>query len=57
MERNYPLSIYMAHGGTSFGNSNNRLHLGFWAGANFDEATLTYSGDITSYDYDAAINE
>ncbi len=30
MERNYPFSIYMAHGGTNFG---------FWAGANFDEAT------------------
>jgi beta-galactosidase len=48
MENNYPFSIYMAHGGTNFG---------FWAGANFDETTKRYAADITSYDYDAAINE
>lgn len=29
--------------------------LGFWAGANIDGQT--YQPDITSYDYDAAINE
>lgn len=35
----------MAHGGTSFG---------FWPGANYDNG---YQPDISSYDYDAAINE
>jgi beta-galactosidase len=35
----------MAHGGTSFG---------FWAGANYDGG---YQPDISSYDYDSAINE
>ena len=38
----------MAHGGTSFG---------FWAGANTDATDGTYQPDVTSYDYDAAINE
>ncbi len=38
-------NLYMLHGGTSFG---------FWAGANFDTA---YRPDITSYDYDAPLDE
>lgn len=37
-------SLYMAHGGTSFGH---------WAGAN----SPGYAPDVTSYDYDAPINE
>lgn len=42
-------SIYMAHGGTNFG---------FTAGANFDlNGSGTYQPDVTSYDYDAPINE
>jgi beta-galactosidase len=41
----YSFSIYMAHGGTSFG---------FWAGANMG---THYQPDITSYDYDSAITE
>ena len=31
--------------------------LGFWAGANFNELSQNYKPDITSYDYDSAINE
>lgn len=52
----------MAHGGTNFGNIiwvslNNEI--GFWAGANEggDLQVAVYGADITSYDYDAAINE
>ena len=37
-------SLYMAHGGTSFGH---------WAGAN----SPGFAPDVTSYDYDAPINE
>ncbi len=37
-------SLYMTHGGTSFGH---------WAGAN----SPGYAPDVTSYDYDAPINE
>jgi beta-galactosidase len=38
-------SLYMFHGGTNFG---------FWAGANFGDK---YEPDVTSYDYDAPLNE
>ncbi|MBN1940014.1 MAG: beta-galactosidase, partial [Candidatus Aminicenantes bacterium] len=38
-------SLYVLHGGTNFG---------FWAGANMGK---TYQPDVTSYDYDAPINE
>ena len=37
-------SLYMTHGGTSFGH---------WAGAN----SPGFAPDVTSYDYDAPINE
>ena len=40
-------SLYMAHGGTSFG---------WWAGANGGGGT-SYQADITSYDYDAPLSE
>lgn len=46
--RKMSVSFYMAHGGTSFG---------FDAGANFDQKTQTYQPDITSYDYDAPMDE
>lgn len=39
--------MYMAHGGTNFG---------FWAGSNGGGDDIIYS-DLTSYDYDAPINE
>ena len=39
------VSLYMVHGGTSFG---------FMSGANYDKA---YQPDISSYDYDAPIDE
>lgn len=39
-------NLYVIHGGTNFG---------FWAGAN--GGGKTYQPDITSYDYDAPINE
>ncbi|WKX73815.1 beta-galactosidase [Streptomyces sp. XD-27] len=41
-------NIYMIHGGTSFG---------YWAGANADNDGRSYTPDITSYDYSAAITE
>ncbi|WP_437918649.1 beta-galactosidase [Sphingobacterium sp. LRF_L2] len=44
MEKNISFSLYMAHGGTSFGH---------WAGANFPN----FSPTSTSYDYDAPISE
>ncbi len=44
LERNISFSLYMTHGGTSFGH---------WAGAN----SPGFSPDVTSYDYDAPINE
>ena len=47
LEMNASVSMYMAHGGTNFG---------FWSGANGDEGT-SYSGHITSYDYDCPISE
>lgn len=40
-------NYYVIHGGTNFG---------FWAGANAPEPN-TYQPDVTSYDYDAPINE
>jgi len=42
----YSINLYMFHGGTSFG---------FMSGANFDNGT--YEPDVTSYDYDAPVNE
>jgi beta-galactosidase len=44
MDKNISFSLYMAHGGTSFGH---------WAGANFPN----FSPTSTSYDYDAPISE
>ena len=44
MDRNISFSLYMAHGGTSFGQ---------WAGAN----TPGYAPTTTSYDYNAPIDE
>lgn len=44
LSRNISFSLYMTHGGTSFGH---------WAGANFPN----FSPTCTSYDYDAPINE
>lgn len=46
LSRGASLNIYMAHGGTSFG---------FMAGAS--ESTGAYRGNVTSYDYDAPIDE
>ncbi|XP_064650723.1 beta-galactosidase-1-like protein 2 isoform X2 [Lineus longissimus] len=42
------INFYMFHGGTNFG---------FWNGANGDPAKNDYKPTITSYDYDAALNE
>lgn len=44
LQKNISFSLYMTHGGTSFGH---------WAGANFPN----FSPTCTSYDYDAPINE
>ena len=44
LERGISFSLYMTHGGTSFGH---------WAGAN----SPGFAPDVTSYDYDAPINE
>jgi beta-galactosidase len=46
LSRGYSMSIYMFHGGTSFGWMN---------GANVDHDR--YEPDVTSYDYDAALDE
>ncbi len=49
MSNNHSFSMYMAHGGTNFG---------LTAGANgFDKGAFDYGGHVTSYDYDAPINE
>jgi hypothetical protein len=49
MTNNHSFSMYMAHGGSNFA---------LWAGANgVDNKTYDYGGHITSYDYDAPINE
>lgn len=45
---NISFSMYMAHGGSNFG---------FTAGANSKDVLVDYEGHITSYDYDAPINE
>ena len=45
LEHGKSFSLYMFHGGTNFG---------FTAGANFGEA---YQPDVTSYDYDAPLDE
>ncbi|HWB32157.1 MAG TPA: glycoside hydrolase family 35 protein [Acidobacteriaceae bacterium] len=42
------VSIYMFHGGTDFGWMN---------GANSNDVTKPYEPDVTSYDYDAALDE
>jgi beta-galactosidase len=47
LQRGYSLSFYMLHGGTSFG---------FTAGANYPEGG-SYQPDISSYDYDAILDE
>ena len=44
LSKGISFSLYMTHGGTSFGH---------WAGAN----SLGFAPDVTSYDYDAPINE
>ena len=44
LKRGISFSLYMTHGGTSFGH---------WAGAN----SPGFAPDVTSYDYDAPINE
>lgn len=44
LQRGISFSLYMTHGGTSFGH---------WAGAN----SPGFAPDVTSYDYDAPINE
>ncbi len=44
LSKGISFSLYMTHGGTSFGH---------WAGAN----SPGYAPDVTSYDYDAPINE
>lgn len=47
LQRGYSISFYMLHGGTSFG---------FSAGANHPDGG-TYQPDISSYDYDAVLDE
>ncbi|HEX4021662.1 MAG TPA: glycoside hydrolase family 35 protein [Acidobacteriaceae bacterium] len=46
LQRGYSVNLYMFHGGTSFG---------FMNGANID--AKTYEPDVTSYDYDAPLDE
>jgi beta-galactosidase len=46
LNQGYSISIYMFHGGTSFGWMN---------GANIDDGK--YEPDVTSYDYDSALDE
>ena len=50
MTNNHSFSMYMAHGGTNFG---------LTAGGNskFEKKPYDYAAHITSYDYDAPINE
>jgi beta-galactosidase len=47
LDRKMSISFYMLHGGTSFG---------FYPGANFNKKT-GYQAHITSYDYDAILDE
>jgi beta-galactosidase len=46
LEKKRSFNLYVVHGGTNFG---------FWAGAN--SGGKGYQPDVTSYDYDAPINE
>lgn len=46
LDRKRSFNLYVVHGGTNFG---------FWAGAN--SGGKGYEPDVTSYDYDAPINE
>jgi len=48
LKNGYSVSIYMFHGGTSFGWMN---------GANTNDHSHKYEPDVSSYDYDAALNE
>ncbi len=48
LEQGYSVSIYMFHGGTDFGWMN---------GANSSDLTKNYEPDVTSYDYDSALDE
>ncbi|WP_298194507.1 beta-galactosidase family protein [Novosphingobium sp.] len=48
LDRKMSVSFYMFHGGTSFGT---------WAGANLDVEKNVYEPDISSYDYDALLDE
>lgn len=49
MSNNHSYSMYMVHGGTNFG---------LTAGANsFTGQAYDFRGHVTSYDYDAPINE
>ena len=48
-EPNASFSLYMAHGGTSYG---------YWSGANdLAPGGPTFAADVTSYDYDAPVGE
>jgi beta-galactosidase len=46
LKQNYSVSLYMFHGGTSFG---------WMSGANWDDNS--YQPDVTSYDYDSPLDE
>ena len=48
LEKNRSFSLYVTHGGTNFGVT---------AGANGNNGFYEYLPHITSYDYDAPINE
>jgi len=48
LAQGYSVSIYMFHGGTNFGWMN---------GANSSDSEKRYEPDVTSYDYDAALDE
>jgi beta-galactosidase len=48
LDQGYSVSIYMFHGGTDFGWMN---------GANSSDAKKEYEPDVTSYDYDSALDE
>ena len=48
LRQGYSVSIYMFHGGTNFGWMN---------GANSSDAKKDYEPDVTSYDYDSALDE
>jgi beta-galactosidase len=48
LQQGYSVSIYMFHGGTDFGWLN---------GANSSDSKKDYEPDVTSYDYDSALDE